>query len=57
MCRCMKAFRFIGELQRLDEMRRIMAGPNLPKWKSVFDMNHEELKQFKEEVKKYELNR
>lgn len=34
-------------------MRQIIAGPNLPERKSVFDMDHEELKEFKEEVEEY----
>lgn len=54
MCRCMNLF--VVKLQRLEEMRQIMAGANLPKRKSVYDMNNDELKLLKKEIKEYEKN-
>ena len=57
MCRCVnKRFtseRFMSELRYLVEMREIMAGPNLPKRKSVYDMEYEELELFKKEVEEW----
>ena len=38
-------------------MRDIMAGPNLPERKSVFDMEAEELELFKKEVEEWEKKR
>jgi hypothetical protein len=35
-------------------MREIIAGPNLPKRKSVYDMEADELELFKKEVKEWE---
>ena len=64
MCRCMKSFtnfikssHYINELRCLEEMRQIMAGPNLPNRQSVFDMDNEELEIFKQEVIEYENKR
>ena len=45
--------RFINGLRYLAEMRIIMSGPSCPLWKSVYDMDHEELNSFKKEVKKW----
>jgi len=70
MCRCVKcnckmsdglandmakADRFIGRLRYLELMREIMAGPNLPKRKSVYDMEAEELALFEKEVEEYTI--
>lgn len=72
MCRCVKcgckisdgllnelgdANRYINELRYLELMRDIMAGPNLPERKSVFDMEAEELELFKKEVEEWEKKR
>ena len=45
--------RFINELRYLAEMRIIMSGPSYPRWKSIYDMDHEELNLFKKEVKEW----
>lgn len=50
MCRCMMGSWYIYELRRLENMRQLMARSNLPTRKSVFDMDREELEEFKKEV-------
>ena len=45
---------FINELAYLSEMRELMAGPNLPRRQSVYDMEFEELELFRKEVDEYE---
>lgn len=54
MCRCVKGGSgLMRELAYLSEMRDLMAGPNLPKRKSVYDMEFEELELFRKEVDEY----
>lgn len=63
MCRCVKggsgvmrnmtSLNLMRELRYLAEMRELMAGPNLPKRKSVYDMTFEELEIFRKEVKEW----
>ena len=48
---------FMNELAYLSEMRELMAGPNLPQYKSVYDMEFVELEEFRLRVKEYELVR
>lgn len=58
MCKCIKySDGFMNELAYLSEMRELMAGPNLPKKRSVYDMEFEELEIFRKEVEEYEKNR
>jgi len=50
----MKRDGLLLELSYLNEMREIMAGPNLPQRKSPYDMEAAELDEFRIEVEEYE---